>query len=69
MSNQKFEIPWEAADLITLSSLESHYRMAKESLDDSYTGSRWLHKDDLEYYAILKHHLKAIIEYYGGSVD
>lgn len=64
----KFEIPEEVADGITRKSLEDHYQMSKERLDKWYDGEQWMHRDDIDEEVILMQHLKAIIEYFGGSV-
>jgi len=62
------ELDWDVVDKITLQSLENHYKMNKESLDDYYHNGKWLHRDDLEATSLMIHHLKAVIDYYGGSV-
>lgn len=64
----KFEIPWEAAEAITLQALKQDYAMAKEDVDAYYSEGKWMHRDDLENQCVLMHHLKAVINYYGGSV-
>jgi len=64
-----FKIPWEAADAITLGCLQDHYKMAKEHLDQWYEGKGWLHREDVEGQSVLMFHLKAVIEYYGGSAE
>jgi len=65
----KFEIPWDAADQITLASLENHYNILKEGLDDWYNNRQWMHREDVEENSVMMHHLKAVISYYGGSVE
>jgi len=64
-----FKIPWEAADAITLACLQDHYKMAKGALDEWYEGKGWLHREDVENQSVLMFHLKAVIEYYGGTVE
>lgn len=68
MTNQ-FTIPLEVADDITLKNLQDHYRMTKESLDKWYDGKEWLHRDDVDHCVVLMGHLKAIIGYFGGSIE
>jgi hypothetical protein len=63
------EIDWDTLDNITVKSLEAHYKLNKEILDDYYHNGAWLHRDDLEETSLMIHHLKAVIEYYGGSVE
>jgi len=63
------ELDWDIVDKITLQSLENHYKINKEMLDDYYHNGKWLHRDDLEDLSLMIHHLKAVIEYYGGSVE
>jgi len=63
------ELDWDIVDKITLQSLENHYKINKEILDDYYHNGNWLHRDDLEEVSLMIHHLKAVIEYYGGSVE
>ena len=63
------ELDWDIVDKITLQSLENHYKINEEILDDYYHNGKWLlHRDDLEEPALMIYHLKAVIEYYGGSV-
>lgn len=63
------ELDWDIVDKITLQSLENHYKINKEILDDYYHNGKWLHRDDLEEVSLMIHHLKAVIDYYGGSVS
>lgn len=63
------ELDWDVVDKITLQSLEYSYKINKEVLDDYYHNGNWLHRDDLEEVSLMIHHLKAVIEYYGGSVE
>lgn len=63
------ELDWDTVDKITLQSLENHYKINKEILDDYYHNGTWLHRDDLEEVSLMIYHLKAVIEYYGGSVS
>lgn len=64
-----FKIPWETADDITLARLKYDYKVAKGQLDSWYAGGMWLHRDDIEHTSIIMFHLKAVIEYCGGSVE
>ena len=64
----RFTIPIEAADNITLQNLEDHYKMTKDSLDKWYEGKGWMHREDVDHCVILMDHLKAVIDYFGGSV-
>lgn len=63
------KLDWGTVDTITLQSLENHHKINKEMLDDYYHNGQWLHRDDLEDVSLMIHHLKAVIKYYGGSVD
>jgi hypothetical protein len=63
------ELDWDIVDKITLQSLENHHKINKEILDNYYHNGKWLHRDDLEDTSLMIYHLKAVIEYYGGSVD
>jgi len=65
----KFEIPFEVADDITLTSLKNHYQIASERFTKWHTGAQWMHRDDVYEDVVTMHHLKAVIEYYGGSID
>lgn len=63
------ELNWDVVDRITLQSLENHYNMNKETLDNYYHNGDYLHRDDLEEVSLMMFHLKAVIDYYGGSVE
>jgi hypothetical protein len=54
---------------VVLSDLKEHLKMARESLDDYHNRVSWLHRDDVEHQSLLIHHLKYVIEYYGGKPD
>ena len=62
-------ISHDQADEITLKSLEDSYRMTREFIDRFYTQEGWLHRDDIDEHVMVCFHLKAVIKYYGGSVD
>jgi hypothetical protein len=56
-------------DEVTLQTLKGAYQLNKETLDNYYEGKSWLHRDDLEHVSLMIHHLKAVIEYFGGCVE
>lgn len=63
------EVPSGTLDELTLENLKFHHQLCKEFLDDYYNEKAWLHRDDLEDLSVMIHHLKAVIVYYGGSVE
>jgi len=63
------ELTYDQEEAVTIQSLKESYKLNKGTLDDYYHNGAWLHRDDLEDVSLMIHHLKAVIEYYGGSVD
>jgi hypothetical protein len=63
------ELTYDQEESITIRSLKENYRLNKEILDSYYHNGAWLHRDDLEDVSLMIHHLKAVIDYYGGSVE
>mgnify|MGYP000845263101 FL=1 len=62
-------LTYDMVDEVVLSALKEHLKMARESLDDYHNRVSWLHRDDVEHQSLLIHHLKYVIEYYGGETD
>lgn len=69
MSKVFTKLPYELTDEITLQNLKDSYQLSKKTLDNYCEGGGWLHRDDLEDVSLMIHHLKAVIEYYGGSTE
>lgn len=68
--NKKLEaLIADLSDEITLQNLKDAYQLNKKTLDEYYHNGKWLHRDDLEDVSLIIHHLKAVIGYYGGSVE
>lgn len=63
------ELTYEQEEAVTIQSIKESYKINKKILDDYYHEGEWLHRDDLEEVSLMIHHLKEVIEYYGGSVD
>lgn len=67
--NRQFTIDWEAADRITLLSLQESRDSLKKDLKKHIKdpAKHWMHPDDVAENPILVKHFDEIIKYYGGE--
>lgn len=63
------ELTYDQEEAVTIQSLKESYKLNKGTLDDYHHNGAWLHRNDLEDVSLMIYHLKAVIEYYGGSVE
>ena len=61
------EIPYEAADDITVASLIEHREMLRDDLELQAENIEWLHEDDIVNHKKLIKAMNRIIKYYGGE--
>jgi len=66
--NKGLEIPYDGADMITLSSLKDQRRYLKEETRLHLEEGQWLHPEDLGKNFQLIHALELLIPYYGGEL-
>ena len=62
------EIPFEIADMITLSSLKDQYKYLKEETRRHLEEGAWLHPEDLGRNIQIINAMELLIPYYGGEL-
>ena len=62
-------IPFEAADLIALASMQSQLKYLRKEVKDHLEKGAYLHPEDLGNSVRYIHALETLIPYYGGDLD